>query len=92
MLHMHCFKCEIKFSKKLLTKFDTIPGNYKYLYENILCFKNECYLPTHSVPLKKVNPFLHLHSQEPFLFMNVSLSEQPQYGFKLHSSTSKPKI
>ena len=36
------------------------------------------YIPTHCVPLKKVNPFKHLHLQEPFVFMHVSLSAQLQ--------------
>ena len=35
------------------------------------------YIPTHCVPLK-VNPFKHLHLQEPLVFMHVTLSVQLQ--------------
>ena len=57
------------------------------------CKKNnstkEINIPTHSVPLMRVNPFGHLHLQEPLVFMHVFLSAQSQYGNDSHSSTSK---
>ena len=51
--------------------------------------QNAYYVPTHSVPFKKVNSFGHPHSHEPSVLMHVRWFAQLQYGSESHSPTSK---
>ena len=52
---------------------NTEPANQHY-WKNVIKY----YIPTHCVPLKKLNPFKHLHLQEPLVFMHIFLSVQLQ--------------